>query len=87
MRAIVIYTCEKPVDVIHVPQDVTVMQLQEQTARLDAVGVDYELLNFTLNEEPDDLALDIERFARDDGLDLPDTDGEVPEEASEPTSP
>lgn len=62
MRALVIYTPEKPVDVVEVPDSASVLELSILTQRLDSAGVEYELLAVSRNASASELAADVERF-------------------------
>jgi hypothetical protein len=72
MRALVIYTSERPVDVIMLPEDTSVLQLEAQTERLDAAGVDYEVLPISRNASVTELAADIGRYAYQEPDSTPD---------------
>jgi hypothetical protein len=66
MRTLVICTPERPVDVLEVPDSLSVLQLMTITQRLDAAGVDYELIPVSRNTDAEQLTTDVDRFA--DGL-------------------
>ncbi len=63
MRALVISSPEKPVDVIQIPDNLSVHCIEQFTRRLDAAGVEYELLPVSLNGTITEFGFDIDRYA------------------------
>ena len=62
MRAIVISSPDRPVEVIEIPEPTPSLQLEILSQRLDAAGVAFEVLPVSRNATLDELTHDVERF-------------------------
>ena len=62
MRAIVISSPDRPVEVIEIPEPIPSLQLEILSQRLDAAGVAFEVLPVSRNATLDELTRDVERF-------------------------
>lgn len=62
MRAIVISSLDRPVDVLEIPDAVPSLHVEILSQRLDAAGVPFEVLPVSRNTTLDQLTCDVERF-------------------------
>ena len=62
MRAIVISSPDRPVEVLEIPEAVPSLHLEILSQRLDAAGVAFEVLPVSRNTTLDELTYDVERF-------------------------
>ncbi len=72
MRAIVISSPDRPVEVLEIPETVSTLQLAILSQSLDDAGVAFEVLPLSRNATLDELTNDVERFvdSADDDEDL-----------------
>jgi len=62
VRAIVISSPDRPVEVLEIPEAVPSLHLEILSQRLDAAGVAFEVLPVSRNTTLDELTYDVERF-------------------------
>jgi hypothetical protein len=74
MRAIVISSPDRPVEVLEIPQRTSELELAVVCQHLDAVGVEFEVLPVSRNSTVEELRNDVDRF-----IDLDDDQGLDPE--------
>lgn len=67
MRAIVISSPDRPVEVLEVPDPIPQLQLEVLAQKLDAAGVSFEVLPVSRNATVEELTHDVERFIDADG--------------------
>ena len=71
MRAIVISSPDRPVEVLEIPQPTSDLELAVVCQQLDAAGVDFEVLPVSRNSAVEQLRNDVDRFIdHDDDQDL-----------------
>ena len=71
MRAIVISSPDRPVEVLEIPQRTSELELAVVCQQLDAAGVDFEVLPVSRNNTVEQLRNDVDRFIdHDDDQDL-----------------
>ena len=72
MRAIVISSPDRPVEVLEIPQPTSELELAVVCQQLDAAAVDFEVLPVSRNSTVEELRNDVDRFVdldEDQGLD------------------
>jgi hypothetical protein len=74
MRAIVISSPDRPVEVLEIPQPTSELELAVVCQQLDAAAVDFEVLPVSRNSTVEQLRIDVDRF-----IDLDDEQGLDPE--------
>ena len=71
MRAIVISSPDRPVEVLEIPQPTSELELAVVCQQLDAAAVDFEVLPVSRNSAVEQLRNDVDRFIdHDDDQDL-----------------
>jgi hypothetical protein len=71
LKAIVISSPDRPVEVLEIPQPTSELELAVVCQRLDAAGVAFEVLPVSRNGTVEELRFDVDRFVDlDDDQDL-----------------